>query len=459
MFVFYDFETSDKDFLGQILSYSFMLADEDYRIIYEKNGIIKPNRLELPSMGAILTNKLNINDLITSGQTEFDAATDIYNTIESWVNEYGAIQLVGFNSARFDFKHFEKLLLKYGLSPTFFGKVSSLDVLQFARACALQDPNNFPFTLKESETASYYSFKLEDLASAFNCLDAPQTHDARDDVLLTIELLKKLEQTCNLSLQSFQKTQHKTDHFTQSNVLVETSFSYQQLNEKPSIKNTEWLMIGKASKSTVILLDINAYKQQKPTEFEGYQPITRYLNTRTTFFNPTNSYPLPTEYAEILIDPNVKKITENAIRYFKLFPVNWDIEYRPWAMGFDNISYLRQAIFKLKEAPNSYNKIIKELVDYRNNSSKKDEANMMIQLFNRYYLNYHPNPPTKHLQKYLFPRYVQKTLYRNPDDAVCPTAQKIALTNHLAVASSDSDILTALLNYQQIFEQQLKLTT
>ena len=88
--------------------------------------------------------------------------------LESIINEYGPIQLVGFNSARFDFKHFEKLLLKYGLSPTFYGKVTSLDILQFARYCALKTPNEFPFTKREKNATPYYSFKLEDLASAFN---------------------------------------------------------------------------------------------------------------------------------------------------------------------------------------------------------------------------------------------------------------------------------------------------
>ena len=109
MYLFYDFETSDKDFLGQILSYSFILVDENYAVQSELNGIIKPNRLELPTCGAILTNKLSINKLINDGISEFKAAQLVHEFMLTITNQYGTIPLVGFNSANFDFKHYEKL--------------------------------------------------------------------------------------------------------------------------------------------------------------------------------------------------------------------------------------------------------------------------------------------------------------------------------------------------------------
>ena len=63
MLIFYDFETSQKDFLGQILSYYFVLVDEHYQPIKECAGLIKPNRMELPACGAILVNQLSIQRL------------------------------------------------------------------------------------------------------------------------------------------------------------------------------------------------------------------------------------------------------------------------------------------------------------------------------------------------------------------------------------------------------------
>lgn len=451
MYIFYDFETSDKDFLGQILSYCFILTDENYQTILELNGLIKPNRTELPSVGAILTNKLNIDHLMENGSTEFDAATNIYQFLESATNEYGAIPLVGFNSARFDFKHFEKLLLKYGLSPTFYGKLGSLDILQFARYCAVSAPNSFPFTKKERDNTPYYSFKLEDLSAAFDCLDAPQTHDARDDVLLTIELLKKLEANCDQSLQTFQKQQKNTSNFElNSTILIESSLAFEQISDTPTIKNTRWLVIGKAAKTTFILVNLDAYEESSKDDFNDYQLLTRYLNLRTTFFHCTDTEPLTD--TSILADQHIKRISMSALQYFKLFPVDWDIEYRPWAMGFNNINTLRSSILKLADDPSSYQTIIKELIAYRNQDSKQEEINMMIQLFNRFYLNYHPNP--KHLNRYLHPRYIKKTLYRNSEDAICPMIQAKELANLINVDETsdlDKENLIALQNYQKSF--------
>ena len=88
MYIFYDFETSSIDFLGQILSYSFILVDETYQPVKELNGYIAPNRLELPTCGAILTNKLSIKQCCDEGQSEFDAAKTIYQFLNDVTNAY-----------------------------------------------------------------------------------------------------------------------------------------------------------------------------------------------------------------------------------------------------------------------------------------------------------------------------------------------------------------------------------
>ena len=151
---------------------------------------------------------------------EFDAANTIYNFMQTHTNDYGTLPLVGFNSARFDFKHFEKLLLKHGLNPTFYGKISSLDIYQYAKYCALHNIDTFPFTQKKQQDTNSFSFKLEDLAKAFDCLHTPQTHDAKDDVLLTIELTKQLESNFPTSLKAFHALQHNTNPFLDPNVIL-----------------------------------------------------------------------------------------------------------------------------------------------------------------------------------------------------------------------------------------------
>ena len=456
MYIFYDFETSDKDFLAQILSYSFIVVDDRYQIINELNGTIKPNRLECPSVGAILTNKLSISTLLNSGKTEYEAAQSIYKFLESTTQTYGPIPLVGFNSARFDFKHYEKLLLKYGFSPTFYGKIGSLDVLQFARYCALQKPSVFPFTKSNNNGTPYYSFKLEDLAKSFNCLATPQTHDAKDDVLLTIELVKAMETELNITLERFFNTQKSTTLLNSSNkLLIESYFSYEQPSDTPTINTNEWFVIGKASKTTYLLLNKTKFLDTPPTSFDDYGPLTKYLNTRSNAFICTDQTADQSFIDQVNGDPHIKKIQENAIRYFTLFPVDWDIEYRPWGMGFENIDRLRDSIESLNTDFNQYSTIIKDLLAYRTSKPKKtDEINMMIQCFNRFYLNYHPNPNPKHIYKYIEPRYITHTMYRTINDAINPINELAFINSHLNNPSTDHNdhqLLTDLATYTTSF--------
>ncbi len=454
MFIFYDFETSQKDFLGQILAYYFVLVDTNYNELDTCEGLIKPNRLELPAAGAINVNQLSIQDCLSNGLTEFEAANKIYAFLQNTTNAYGNVPLVGFNSARFDFKHLEKLLLKYGLSPTFYGKISSLDIYQFSKYCAQLNSDTFPFVKQKRQDIDCYSFRLEDLAQAFNCLDTPQTHDAKDDVNLTIALTKTLTETYQLSLEEFQKKQHNTSIFNQNDQFIkEPYFQFEQPTDTPIIRYNEWLVIGKVSKSTFILLDVNAYNTKDYSEFSDYSTITKYVNTRSAALIGS-THTQTNIHSQILLDPHIQKIKENALQYFKLFPVNWDIEYRPWAMGFDQIQQLRNYIEQLQQNPNCYSSIIEDWKSNKKNTeTRSNELNLMITLFNRFYLNFHPSPNPDHIQKYISPRYKTGTMFRNPMDFVTPETEKTTIEFYLTntTKATEKQKFTELLDYTKTF--------
>ena len=455
MLIFYDFETSQKDFLGQILSYYFVLVDETFQPIQDCEGLIKPNRLELPACGAIQVNKLSIRQCMEKGLSEFDAANKIHAFLQHVTNEHGHVPLVGFNSARFDFKHIEKLLLKHGLSPTFYGKISSLDVIQFARYCALNHTESFPFVRKKRQDTDTFSFKLEDLATEFGCLNDAQTHDAKDDVLLTIELTKALEKRFDITLKSFYTQQHNLDAFTTSGVyLKEPVFQFEQISDTPIVTYNEWLVIGKASKTTFILLDIDAYENKPRDQFSDYGTLTKYLNTRSHALI-CSTHPKTDRHKAILKDPNIQKIAENALQYFTLFPVDWDIEYRPWSMGFELIQTLRHYIERLHQTPNEYDAIINEWKQLKKNTPKPhDKLNLMITLFNRFYLNHHPSPKPEHLQKYIGPRYITGTMHRNSMDQIIPQTELTTIEFHLTSydpGSHEYRVLSELQDYTKQF--------
>jgi hypothetical protein len=418
MFIFYDFETSQRHFLGQILSYYFVVVDRQYRIIRECEGLIKPNRMECPSCEAIAVNQLSIHDCVTRGIREYDAAQRIFDFIDDAITTHGPMPLTGFNSARFDFKHFEKLLLKNGISPSFYGKVSSLDVYQFAKYCALSHPETFPFTRKKTHDITSFGFRLEELCRAFDCLDTPQTHDAKDDVHLTIALTKALESRFSQTLSDFHARQLNTQSFcTPNTYLREPFFRYEQTADTPIVDTNQWLVIGQPSKTAFLLLNSRDYTEKKPTNVADHAPLIRYLNTRTTYIH-VSVHPQTDAHSAILADPHIRTITAKARDYFLLFPVSWDIEYRPWAMGFDRIDTLRACIQRLIQDPNAHAAIIAE---WRNRqphlsaeAARRDR--LMITLFNRFYLNHHRNPLPRHAQQYIQSRYVSGTMFQNPDD-------------------------------------------
>ena len=142
------------------------------------------------------------------------------------------------------------------------------------------------------------------------------------------------------------------------------------------------------------------------------------------------------------------------MQYFKLFPVNWDIEYRPWAMGFDQIQQLRNYIEQLQQNPNCYSSIIEDWKSNKKNTeTRSNELNLMITLFNRFYLNFHPSPNPDHIQKYISPRYKTGTMFRNPMDFVTPETEKTTIEFYLTntTKATEKQKFTELLDYTKTF--------
>ena len=103
MIIFYDFETSSRDLLGQILSYSFIVVNEGFEIIDACEGLVKLNPMQLPDPDAIWVNQLSIDDLQSQGASEQATAQRIYVFLDKYVTRFGQVLLSGFNSNAFDF--------------------------------------------------------------------------------------------------------------------------------------------------------------------------------------------------------------------------------------------------------------------------------------------------------------------------------------------------------------------
>ena len=266
-----------------------------------------------------------------------------------------------------------------------------------------------------------------------------------------------MEQELSMTLERFITHQKTTTFETPNSILTTHQFSFEQIEDTPVINQNEWIVIGKASKTTYLLLNKQSYLDTPPNEFSDYSPLIKYVNTRSNAFICDASPADPNIIDQINSDPHIKKIQDNAIRYFTLFPVDWDVEYRPWGMGFENIDRLRDNIESLNSNFDQYSTIIKDLLAYRTSKPKKtDEINMMIQCFNRFYLNYHPNPKPEYIHKYIEPRYITHTMYRTITDAINPINELAFINSHLNNPSTnpmDQELLNNLSKYTKSFIQ------
>ncbi len=435
MYIFYDFETSTRDFLGQILSYAFVVTTVDFQPRAELIGRVKLNPTQLPETQALLTNRIAILDHQSHPESlsEYDTARRIHAFLAEQIDRYGECTLVGFNSNQFDLNFLRNLLIRYGLNPYFFGKLKNKDVLHFVQAIAFAHPEAFPWVLSENEQGHhYYIFTLESLLRRFELADN-QDHDAKSDVMLTMALVRYLENAWGMRLKDFVPM-----HLGLRRDLARPMGRTWQLDfpaapgQRPVPRKAQyWASIFESDKGHV-MLDLQAYGR------DPAQPLNalRYKNPNKHFFRLEP--PTLEEVAEFELileqsksDPFLASLT--LADYFELIQKDWDIDYQSHAMGFQHIDMLADYIARLMANPAGYSDCIAGMLAL----PKTPKRQYMIQLFNRAYLNYHPAPLLGHAHRYLVPRYVTGEMLRSPDDFV-PLSDRVAdLKARLAMTPSD----------------------
>ncbi len=407
MFVFYDFETSTREALGQILTYSFIAVTPKYDIVQECQGSIRPSRIELPDPEAILVSRLNVDTLMQEGQSEYEAAKKIHRYLGDLIDTYQDVTLVGFNSNQFDLVFLRNLFSRYGLNPYFFGKLKNLDILHFVQHIAFTHADSFPWQLYTNpEGNQFYQFKLETMAHAFDCLDQAQSHDAREDVLLTIRLTQKLEDIYSESLSHFSPIK-EAGHLVKQKVrdFPKEGATPQQFTYR------YWLVLSGDAKQR-LLVNLEAYEALPQKDEEACLTSLKYINFNKHYWvtEPLSeaeaSYWTPT-LSEISQNTALSKLTLD--RYFEKIKKKWDIDYQIHELGFKGIDRLYILAQELIKNPKIYNATFQTLWD-----SRRDPKDIyLIQLYNRLYLKYHPEPNPEHVKKYLVPRYVTGALYRD----------------------------------------------
>jgi hypothetical protein len=198
--IFWDLETSDLEFVGQILNYSFVVVDNDWNVVDELFGPIRISNTQLPSPMAILANRIDVlkhqEQTNNIKYTEKYALTNIQMFINKWAEKNKEpLQLIGYNSTNFDLPYLRTSMIRNGINPH-FKNVVYCDLLHASRYLACFEKEFQGKVIKEKIDLS-----LSNLAKTF--FDVTQTHESRDDVLNTIKLARFYEEVYHIDVRTF----------------------------------------------------------------------------------------------------------------------------------------------------------------------------------------------------------------------------------------------------------------
>ncbi len=468
MFLFYDFETSSKEFLGQIISYAFVLTDTNYEPLDSLTGKIKLNRTQCPEVKAILTNKINVLDLQKTGTPEYEAAQNIFNFFSNLIKTYNQITLIGFNSNNFDLSFLRNILVRYGFNPYFNGKLKNIDILHWLQNIAFYNEDNFPWVLTENNNKKYYSFRLEDITQASGLLTNEQSHDAFEDVILTIKLVTYLEQKFNQRLSEF-KPILLPENMHSNTIIKQRYRDFPENGSNPEKYIYRYFYTLVLQPKSLLMINLKYLTELLSTK-KTWESISKeeklsciqYINSNKHFFVGESCTETETESYQAIIpliekDSLFQSIQQSSKEYFQLIKKEWDIEYQIHEIGFDHhIDTLNKLKHDLFQNPESYPNLLQELLSKR--TSIQD--NYLIQLFNRLYLNISKNPDLTLLNRYLKPRYITKEMYRNQEENSTFDEQQHELEETLKTCTNENDIilLNALKEYYNLFRNQLTTT-
>jgi len=444
MWILYDFETSSRELIGQITSYAFWVVNDQWEPIKRLIGKVKLRPTEMPELDAILVTQLQISQLQSEGLSEYAASLRIYQFLSDCILEYGHCILAGYNSSQFDLKFLRTTLIRNGFNPYFMGKLSSIDVLHFIHDVAIQSGDNFPWTTD----GDYWTFSLESVSRKHGILLGSQRHDAEADVILMRDLIRCIENRYSRHIRDFRPV--RLPH----NARCEPEYTlFRQLTRgtpPQKIKDRIWYRLFH-SKSDIIVIDPTQLDPTDTTTLTDLLPHIRYINCNThAFITEPLAIAEQRQWASIigLINETVSAIGLTRERYFDAIKKPWDIEYRIHEMGFERIDTLSAFITTFNADATAYPAEISKY--WEHHSDEKDR--FLIQLANRFALNNIPGIPVSLSDRYIVPRYIELSMYRDKETTesfltqldrakhMTPTGESVKVVNdYIAYAAAFID--------------------
>jgi hypothetical protein len=340
--IFFDLETTDTNPIGQILNYSFILVDDALTIKAELNGEVRVSPLQLPSPGAILANRTPLLQHQERAKLcERDAMREIFEFIDANLPSRGKLNLIGYNSNKFDLLHLRTALIRNGFNPYFGGKLAYRDLLHAVRKLSCSHADFPRAAASGSDDPTKLSLSLETISTRMKLLEGPQTHHSRDDVVLTIELAKEIRHRYSLDILSFEAYEavewhnHARETRDISKRLAGSLGPNYDLSTPGLSTCAPWVILD-ANHRYALWIDLARYKAGA-----GERSI-HWLNPAMHHF-----------YLGAAPGDEWHSIAEQAIAEFKTINLNnffktsvCDIEQDIYRIDFDGIEALRQAIWE-----------------------------------------------------------------------------------------------------------------
>ena len=191
-FLFYDLETTGiNNSFDQVVQFAAIRTDENLNELKRYNFFVKLNPDTIPTPIATITHQISIEKTQSQGVSEYEAIQKIHQLL----NEPGTTS-IGYNTLGFDdeflrFAFFKNMLPPY--THQFKNKCSRADLFPIVTCYYLFFNQALVWPrIKDNEGTEKVSLKLENINTANNLYSEGQAHDAITDVIVTLELAKKL---------------------------------------------------------------------------------------------------------------------------------------------------------------------------------------------------------------------------------------------------------------------------
>jgi exodeoxyribonuclease-1 len=437
-YLFYDIETTglNKAF-DQVLQFAAIRTDSQLNEIDRCTIKVQLRPDVIPSPGAIITNRMSIEDL-TTGLSEFEGIRKIHQLM----NQPDTISL-GYNTLGFD-DEFLRFSFHRNLLPAY--------THQYRHGCGRMDllPMVVIFWLYRREVITWPqinarpSLKLEHLREA-NQLTAGPSHDAAADVRATIELARRLlvdKQMWDYLLGYFEKgtDAHRIDEIPPSfesalgehrkGLMVSSEYGPRQMYQVPvlSIGNS----IPYPNQTLWLRLDLPALRGEPGILLPSQQRYWKYLS----------------DERKAIVAENLQWLQSNPTTFQNIVSYHRNYTY-PFIPNLDPEAALYQIGFFPRSDEKLFNQFqtapLEEKEKIINRLSSKDARTLAIRLLCR---NYPKNLPENITRE--FEAYMRRVNPPDKDEAIVDFKGERRLTPSAAMAEINHLRDTARLDKNQI---------